>query len=178
MACAAEVTRGRWIAPGGKVAAAAVRARCIQRRATPHPVWPLLPGARPLSTWLRLTQSDTREQIDERSAKNVETTLSVSARGCPLDGRLRGVGRRTGNGHCLHPALRPGVQSPEVLRDQGHAAHAREYPGRQPVRAREARPGPGGASLPADAEELLQRLGLLTQQLPGEPGARPGAAAL
>src|SRR5437870_11689283 len=75
MACAAEVTRGRWIAPGGKVAAAAVRARCIQRRATPHPVWPLLPGARPLSTWLRLTQSDTRVQIDERSAKNVETTL-------------------------------------------------------------------------------------------------------
>src|SRR5437667_2243220 len=60
---------------GGKIGAGAVRARWIQRRATPHPVWPLLPGARPLSTWLRLTQSDTRVQIDERSAKNVETTL-------------------------------------------------------------------------------------------------------
>src|SRR5947199_10274765 len=119
MACATEVTRGRWIAPGGKVGAAAVRARWIQRPATPHPVWPLLPGARPLSAWLRLTQSDTREEIEERSGKNVETAPFVSARGCPLDGRLRGVGRGSGNGHCLHPALRPGVQSPEVLRDQG-----------------------------------------------------------
>jgi len=130
MAYAAEVTRGRWIALGGRSAQrpfGRVGSNAVPRLT----LYGLFCRGPPSVNVARLTQSDTRVQIDERSAKNVETTLSVSARGCPLDGRIRGVGRRNRERPCMQPALRPDVQSPEVLRDQGQAADARDAPSRQ-----------------------------------------------
>jgi len=177
MATLRRFTRGRWIALG----------RSAQRPFGPRWVTPChaSPLYGPSARGPPFCQRGSADPVgyactdDERSCKECRgTTLSVSARGCPLDGRFAGSAAAQGTRPCISQPFHPNVQSPEVLSaikdrlltpvdaSKSTTSFGREKP----------RPSPGGASLPAGRkEELAATAAGATEQLRGETRCPPAA---